>query len=106
MELDTCYAFIDSETLWAFPELSCTDGSNFSDFGTTLRVIYKKYNGKLVAFQKDVALYSELPVGSISYLYRKSDDYQFDVNFLILPVTLFILAFFAVIYKWFFRLRG
>lgn len=108
MDEGLCYIYNNSTTLYAFPDLSCSEGSPLPSFSNTTRQIYYLYDGKAVHSRTDSVSWG---VGSnySSYIAHiaTGDRLEFvPLGYFILPATLFVLCFFAVIYKWFVRLRG
>lgn len=103
-----CYIQYNANTVYAFPNLSCTEGNLLPTYTSTIRETYYLYNGRFVLSNRQTVTnnYGNSYDTYISHISSGKVDYAFDANFLILPATLLILAFFSVIYKWFIRLRG
>lgn len=103
----TCYIQYNSDTIYAFPDLSCTENSILPTFNTTTRQVYILSNGKYILTRSDNISYNSLYYTDyVSHISSELDRFAIDTNFLILPASLFVLAFFSIIYHWFIRLRG
>lgn len=107
MQDGECYVQSSSTTIYAFPDLSCDEGSPMPSTINAVRDTYYSYNGRLV-FSNRQRLNSnyEQYGGYIAHINHNTSLYWLDYNSLVLPATLFVLAFMSVIYKWFIRLRG
>lgn len=106
---NTCYILYNSTTIYAFPNLrNCVDGHNLPSFQQETRDTYNLYNGRWVKTHSDLVNnnYNNY-TNYVAYIANDFGRYSgIDPNYLILPATLLVLAFFLVIYKWFIRLRG
>lgn len=108
MDNGTCYIQYNSNTLYAFPNLTCHEGDLLPSYSSTIRETYYIYNGRIVLSNRQTITsniggsYSNY----VSHIWGNKVDYSLDANYLVLPATLFVLAFFWIIYKWFIRLRG
>lgn len=101
----TCFSYGSNNILYTFPSLNCTNGSYIPSFNTTERKTYNSRNGKLYLTRIETVSYNSVS----SYIVYNFDSVSYnalDINYLILPCTLIVLALFAVIYRWFFRLRA
>lgn len=107
MQDGLCYIQYNANTLYAFPDLRCTEGSLLPQYSNTTRETYYIYNGKPVLSNRSTVSWSNGQYSSyIAHISQGYERYYIDVNYLILPATLVMLCFFAVIYRWFVRLRG
>lgn len=108
MQDGICYIQYNANTIYAFPDLNCNEGSLLPSFTSTNRWTYYVYNGRYVLSNKQAI--SQQGSGQystyVSHVYHGEGSYAFDANSLILPASIFVCAFFWVIYKWFIRLRG
>lgn len=108
MDNGTCYIQYNANTIYAFPNLSCTEGSTMPSFSSTIRETYYIYNGKIVLSNRQniTSTSSQSYSTYVSHLWGNKMDNSLDVNYLVLPATILVVAFFWIIYKWFIRLRG
>lgn len=107
MEDGLCYIRYNSDTFYAFPDLSCTEGSILPTFTTTTRQVYRLFNDRLELSQVSSIDSSFNNYSSyITHISSGLDGPIISPNSLVLPAALFVLAFFSVIYHWFIRLRG
>lgn len=108
MQDGTCYIQYNSNTLYGFPNLSCTEGATLPTYSSTVRETYYIYNGRIVLSNRQNITSSS--GGSyrdyVSHIWGNKVEYSLDANYLILPATILVVAFFWIIYKWFIRLRG
>lgn len=99
-----CYVYQSSNTIYAYPDLSCTDGELLPDYNATTRETYYITGGRLV---KSSSSTHNNNYGSNNYVAHIYHGESFlDYNSLILPCTAFVICFMLIIYRWFFRLRG
>lgn len=108
MNAGTCYIYNNSSTIYAFPDLNCSDGSPLPTFSTTTRQTYYLYDGKAVYSRSDSVSWG---TGSSYSTYiahiATGDRLEFvPLGYFVLPSVLIMLCFFSVIYHWFIRLRG
>lgn len=107
MQDGLCYIQYNNDTIYGFPDLTCSDGDLLPEFTSTTRQIYRLFNGKYQLSQvSSINNYSSNYSSYIAHISTGMDRYSIDINFLVLPATLFVLALFSVIYHWFIRLRG
>lgn len=108
MQDGLCYIQYNANTIYAFPNLSCTEGNLLPSYTSTVRETYYIYQGRYVLSNRQNIQstgggnYSTY----ISHVAKNQNFYAFDFNSLILPASLFVLAFCTCIYRWFIRLRG
>lgn len=108
MDNGTCYIQYNSNTLYAFPNLTCNEGDLLPSYSSTVRETYYIYNGRIVLSNRQTVTSNTGGAyrDYVSHIWGNKVEYSLDVNYLVLPATLFVLAFFWIIYKWFIRLRG
>lgn len=108
MQDGICYIQYNANTIYAFPNLNCSEGALLPSFSSTDRWTYYLYNGKYVLSNKQSVSNSTYNSYStyVSHISHNQERYAIDLNYLILPATILVLAFFSIIYKWFIRLRG
>lgn len=97
------YVIYSANTLYRLPSSTCTEGSTVNLSNTSVNRVY------LVNGQWQYGdFYTTGNYNSTSYVCHVWNEVspKYDVNFLILPATLLVMAFFYIIYKWFIRLRG
>ena len=107
MENGLCYILYNSSTIYAFPDLSCSEGSVLPSFSSTTRQTYYLYDGK--PYLSNISTITNSYNNYSTYVAHVSngDRYQFvGLGDFLLPAVLIMLCFFAVIYRWFIRLRG
>lgn len=108
MDNGTCYIQYNASTLYGFPNLDCTEGNLLPSYSSTVRETYYIYNGKIVLSNRQTI--TSTSGGSyrdyVSHIWGNKVDYSLDANYLVLPATILMVAFFGIIYKWFIRLRG
>lgn len=108
MENGLCYILYNSSTIYAFPELHCSEGSILPSFSSTTRQTYYLHDGKPYLSNSTTITNSGYNNYS-SYVAHiaTGDRYEFvGLGSFLLPAVLIMLCFFAVIYRWFIRLRG
>lgn len=101
-----CYYISDSNTIYAFPNLQCSDGSSFPNVSNQTRETYRLIGGRYVLTRSDWVGTNYQDLSSYVAHVWHGDSYYLDINSLILPATLLMICFFYIIYKWFIRLRG
>lgn len=107
MQDGLCYIQYNDNTLYAFPDLSCDEGVLLPSFTTTTRQVYYLFNGHYVlSRQSSVSSYDTSYSSYVAHISHNMGSFAIDINSLVLPATLFVLAFFSVIFHWFNRLRG
>lgn len=108
MENGLCYIYYNSNTIYAFPDLSCNDGSLLPAFTSTTRQTYYLYDGKAVL--SNISSISNSSYNNYSTYVAHiatGDRLEFvSRGTFVLPGVLIMLCFFALIYRWFVRLRG
>lgn len=102
----TCYSYGDNNVIYAYPNLSCTNGSILPNFDTTTRETYIIRNGKLIKTRSETISGNFVNYSTVVYNYTNGSIPLIDYSYALLPVCLFILGFFAIVYRWFFRLRA
>lgn len=108
MQDGLCYIQYNSNTIYAFPNLSCTEGNLLPSYTSTVRETYYIYGGRYILSNRQTVTstgggnYSSY----VSHIANNQSFYALDFNYLILPATLFVLALWSCIYKWFIRMRG
>lgn len=108
MENGLCYIYYNSNTIYAFPDLNCTDGVLLPSFSSTTRQTYYLYDGKAVLSNISTVSSSQYNNYSTYVAHIATGDRLEFVSrgVFVLPAVLIMLCFFAVIYRWFIRLRG
>lgn len=105
METGTCYVYNNATTIYAYPNLVCSDGSPLPSFNETVREVYYINRGQaILASSNNVAGNAGYGSTYIAHIYN--GETFLDHNTFVLPATLVVLCFLAIIYKWFIRLRG
>lgn len=104
----TCYIQYNASTIYGFPNLSCTEGSTVPTFSSTVRETYYIYNGRIVLSNRQTVTNTSGTSYNnyVSHIWGNKVEYSLDANYLVLPATILVVAFFWIIYKWFIRLRG
>ena len=107
MQVGDCYFWSGDDTIEAFPDVACTEGSHVGAFSATTKNTYRIYNHKAILIATDDA-FSNQPNELYDTLWQVEGVYPvwYDYQSFILPACLFVLCFFFCIYKWFIRLRG
>ena len=96
------YVVNSATTLYRLPNSSCSEGDTVTLANTVVERVYL-VNGDWV--QGDI--YTTGTYNSTSYVCHVWDgSKQLNINYLILPSVLIVLCLFAIIYRWFIRLRG
>lgn len=101
MPSNECYIYYNEDTFYSFPQLTCTEGSPLPSYNSTLRDTYIYRMGRFVKTRSEII--TEDYSGYIAHL---SSPLSLDLNYLVLPAVILVLAFFSCIYHWFLRLRG
>lgn len=108
MQDGICYIQYNANTIYAFPNLHCNEGDLLPSYTSTARWTYYVYNGRYVLSNKQTHEnnYNQAYGTYVSHIYHGSLGSAFDPNYLVLPATILVVAFFSIIYRWFIRLRG
>lgn len=108
MQDGLCYIQYNSNTIYAFPNLTCNEGSYLPSYTNTVRETYYIYEGRYVLSNRQniTSTSGGNYTNYISHVANNQEYYAIDINSVILPATLFVLAFMSVVYRWFIRLRG
>ena len=102
MQVGDRYVVGSQNTLYRLSNSSCVEGDSI----TLQNAVVERYflvNGSWQASDS----YVVGAYNSSTYVCHVWDQTKtYDVNYLILPATLFVICFFCMIYRWFIRLRG
>lgn len=101
----TCYTFGTNNVVYAYPQLECTDNDTLPCYTSTLQEIYIIRDGQLYKTGSATVSSFNCPTAN-GYIYNANTFPFYDTTAFILPATLICLCFFAIIWRWFFRLRA
>lgn len=99
-----CFSFAGDNIYYGWPDLTCSDGDILQLSSAITRETYYKNGSRLVKVRQESITDDSLN-GLVLYQYS-SGKVGYDLATYILPCTIFVIAFFAIIYRWFFRLRA
>lgn len=103
MENNSRYVVNSQNTLYRLPNSSCSEGDTVT-LNNTLVQRYYLVNGSWTSAD----LYTTSSYSNTSYICHvwNNEKLTYDINYLLLPATIFVCLFFAIIYRWFIRMRG
>jgi hypothetical protein len=97
-----CYTISNATTYYAYPGLTCTEGQALPNFTNRQRDTYiKDENGYFIQSQSTTISNTIGTTYSVAHLWDESWQEKIDLNSLVLPATLIILALFSIILKMF-----
>lgn len=102
MNIGDVYIYANASTIYYLPNVTCSNGSTIT---VPNQVYYQVYlsNGRYVKGSRSTFN----STNSTQYICHVYDGYELlDPNTFVLPGTLIMLSLFAIIYRWFIRLRG
>lgn len=97
------YVVASQNTLYRVANSSCSEGSQITLTNSTVERVYL-INGTWTVADT----YTTSNYGSTTYMCHvwSNATQTFNINYLVLPAVILVVAFFSLIYKWFIRLRG
>lgn len=101
MPSNECYIYYNENIIYSFPQLTCTEGSSLPSYTSTIRDTYIYRMGRFVKTRSET-----ITEDYSSYIAHLTIPSSLDLNYLVLPAVILVIAFFSCIYHWFLRLRG
>lgn len=102
----TCYIHNNANTIYAFPDLTCNEGSLLPSFTSTTRQTYYLYDGKAVYSSRTTVNNTGGSYSQYIAHVATGDRFQFvPLGYTLIAAVLIVLAFFGIIFNWFKRLR-